>query len=89
MTLPEILRETLRLIDRRASVTIARAGEHAYQVRFTLDERGKHGYVAEGRRWMDGPSDRRPWETYVGWSRWSKFLGFGVDAILADDWRFL
>jgi hypothetical protein len=103
VTLSDILRETLRLIgDIGCShVTIAREseGEHAYQIRFTPDKAAnKRGYIIEGRRWVDQrPTIAEPSPTstrgtvgpYVGWSRWSGFMGFGVDGVLADDWKFL
>jgi len=94
MTLHEILTETLRLLGDIgcAGVTIARAGEHAYQVRFTPDKSCQRGYRVEGRRWMDGTEitpTRGTEKAYVGWARWSTHLGFGVDAVLADDWRFV
>lgn len=100
MTLPEILRETLRLVGDIGCdhVTIARADEHAYQVRFTPDKDAPRGFRMEGRRWCDG-GDKTPTRgttrlledgtPYVGWARWSTHLGFGIEAVLADDWRFV
>ena len=103
MTLPDILREAQKKIGDIgcAHVTIAREGEgpRGYQIRFTPDaEANKRGYIIEGRRWIDQratieepkpTSARGTLGPYVGWSRWSAFMGFGVDGVLADDWRFI
>jgi hypothetical protein len=39
---------------------------------------------------MDGANPKREHERGItGWSRWSNFLGFSVESVLADDWRFV
>jgi hypothetical protein len=99
MMLHEILIQVLKLVDdinyngaKYDLVTISRADEHAYQVRFAPDKSVKRGYRVEGRRWMDG-TERTPTSgterAYVGWARWSGFMGFGVDAVIATDWKIL
>jgi hypothetical protein len=92
VTLTECITEVLELLDIDRDVVITRGAGHAYQVRFSTDVSIKRGYRLEGRRWMDG-TERTPTtgteRAYVGWARWSGFMGFGVDGVLADDWRIL
>lgn len=92
MTLPDILREVLRRIDTGETVTIAREDEHAYQIRFIQDRTTDRGWRSEGRRWL-AESKKVPTRgygnAYIGWARWSTHLGWQVEAVIADDWRFL
>lgn len=92
MTLSDVLREVLRRVAGGETVTIARDGEHAYQIRFTPDRASTRGWRSEGRRWMDGTEKtptRGTAHGHVGWAHWSTHLGWQVDAVLADDWRIL
>ena len=94
MTLPEVLREVMRLLGDIgcAHVDIARSDEHAYQYRFSPDRELDRGYRLEGRRWMDGSEEtpsRGTSRGYVGWSRWSTSFGFSPEGALAEDWRLL
>lgn len=94
MTLPEVLREVMRMLGDIGCdhVDIAREGANAYQYRFTPDRELDRGYRLEGRRWLDGseePPPRGASRGYVGWSRWSTSFGFSPEGALADDWRLL
>lgn len=102
MTLHEILTEAIRLVGDIGCdhVTIARENEgpHGYQIRFEPDRSQARGYAILGRRWIDQtPTIGKPRPTsargtvgpYVGWARWSAFMGFGVDSVLATDWVFV
>lgn len=93
MTLGDLLPNVLRMLGDMggAHVTIARADEHAYQVRFTPDSTMPRRYRVEGRRWMDGEATptRGTEAGYTGWARWSTFMGFGVDSVIATDWSIL
>lgn len=94
MMLHDILAKVLKLVGDIGCdhVTICREGQFAYQIRFTPDKSVKRGYLLEGRRWMDG-TERTPTSgterAFVGWARWSGFMGFGVDAVIATDWKIL
>jgi hypothetical protein len=95
MMLHEVLRDVMHLLTEHTllqPITIARAGEHAYQTRFEPDKSRKRGWRSEGRRWMDGSETtptRGTKHGYTGWAMWSTHLGWQVEAILADDWRIL
>lgn len=100
MTLPEIITDATAMLKRSSvpngHVTIAREGEHVYQVRFEIDASMKRGYRVLGRRWLDErekvkgrASPRGTVGPFVGWSRWSAFLGWNVEGVLAQDWRFV
>ena len=86
MTLPEVLSDALRRVRHGAIVTVSREGEHAYQLKILPDRAVERGWYCLGRRWV---SETRPGTEYEGWSRWSNFLGFGVEAAIADDWKIL
>lgn len=85
-------------IGRPSYITRASEGPHAYQIRFVADAspelktREPRGIRVEGRRWIDQSgtiaqtSARGTVGPFVGWARWSTFMGFGVASILADDW---
>jgi hypothetical protein len=100
VTLPDAIYEARTRAARRPAV-IARAGEHAYQVRFTAIRKSGSSEVTweiDGRRWLDQrptipvpkpTSARGTLGPFVGWSRWSRFLGFGVEAVLATDWNII
>lgn len=82
------------------TLVIERPAEPRYQIRFAPDkdpalkQRVPKGIRVEGRRWVD-QSDKHVTSTrgtvagYVGWARWSTFLGFSVASVLADDWEFV
>lgn len=94
MTLHKILRQVMRQIGDIGCdhVTIARAGEHAYQIRFSPDRDFKTGYRVEGRRWVtkDDPLILpEALKEDPGWARWSRFLGFSTEGVLAEDWDFV
>lgn len=88
MTLPDVLRETIRRVQRLAHVTIAREAEgpHAYQIRFSPDRGSSRGYSTAGRRWV---VEKRPGTEFEGWAPWSTFVGFAVESAIADDWKIL
>lgn len=94
----------LRGTKRSLTIARSSEGEHAYQIRFVpsrdpeLREREPRGVRVEARRWVDQtPTIATPSPTsargtvgpFVGWARWSTFLGFSVAAVLADDWEFV
>ncbi len=89
MTLPDALREAIRhMKTNKAAVTIARAvgGDHAYQVRIAPDATVARGYRVSGRRWI---VETRPGTECECWAPWTNLLGFGVDQVVADDWKLV
>lgn len=86
MTLPEVLHDAIRRVGRGAIVTIAQADAQAYQVRFMPDRTIARGYRVTGRRWI---VEGRPGTEFEGWAHWSNFMGFGIEGVLADDWKIL
>jgi hypothetical protein len=79
MMLHDCLREVLRLLGDIGCdhVTIARAGERAYQVRFEPTRTAANVYTKQVRYWVGSWT---PWDHHYGWS---------VEEVLADDWKIL
>lgn len=66
------------------AVTIARDAPRSYQARFIRDASIERGYRVSGRRWI---VETRPGTEFEGWSPWSNFLGFSVEAAMSGDWK--
>lgn len=67
-------------------VDITRKGDRRPQLRFRP---GKPDPYIETRLWMDGTQEtptRGTRKGYVGWTLWSRFMGFSLADVLAGDW---
>lgn len=105
MRLEDAIRQAIARVRTHGPTAIARPSDgKRHQVRFARDAdpqyktREPRGIRVEARHWIDQtPTIPKPSPTsargtvgaFVGWSRWSTFIGFGVAGVLADDWAIV